>query len=61
MDSKATLFGGGWFDAKEMWSAGCMSLVAIRMVQGSVRREFITGPIVRPSVTAKLPFCEEYQ
>lgn len=60
-DSKGLLCGGGWLEAKEMWSAGCMSLVATRRAHGRVRRSLITGAMERPSVTAKLPFCTKGQ
>ena len=54
--------GGGWLDAKEMWSGGCQSLVAIlRGRVGSARRVLISGVMERPSGTGRAPFCVEVQ
>lgn len=50
------LFGGGWFEAKEMWSRGCQSFVAILRVKGRERRVFIVGAMALPSDTAREPF-----
>lgn len=50
------LCGGGWFEAKEMWSCGCQSFVAILRVKGRERSVFIVGAVVLPSVTAREPF-----
>ena len=54
--------GGGWLDAKEMWSGGCQSLVAIlRGRVGSARRVLISGVMERPSGTGRVPFCVRVQ
>lgn len=56
-DTKGLLFGGGWFDAKEMWSAGCQSWVPMRIAKaGRLRRSLIIGAIARPPSTASEPF-----
>jgi hypothetical protein len=47
----------GWFDAKEMWSTGCQSFVAILVTNGRSRSLLTVGMISRPLVTAKEPFC----
>lgn len=46
-----------WFAANETWSAGCQSLVAILVANGSLRSELTTGAMARPSGTAREPFC----
>lgn len=56
---KGRLLGGAWFEAKEMWSGGCQSLVAIlRVKMGSERRVLMKGTMERPSGTAREPFWE---
>jgi hypothetical protein len=46
-----------WLLAKEMWSGGCQSLVAIlRWKVGSERRVLIRGMTERPSGTGRAPF-----
>lgn len=54
---KGVLFGGGWFEAKETWSRGCQSFVAILRVKGKERRLLIVGAMSLPSFTAREPFC----
>jgi hypothetical protein len=44
-------------DAKEIWSVGCQSLVAILMAKGRSRSLFTVGMISRPFATANEPFC----
>lgn len=55
-DSKGLLFGGGWFEANEMWSRGCQSFVATRSVNGRESSAFMVGAMVRPPSTASEPF-----
>jgi hypothetical protein len=46
-----------WLVAKEMWSGGCQSLVAIlRWKVGKERRVLIRGMTERPSGTGRAPF-----
>jgi len=47
---------GPWFAAKETWSGGCQSLVAMRRVRaGEERRRLISGIMERPEGTAREP------
>jgi hypothetical protein len=49
--------GGVWLVAKEMWSGGCQSLVAIlRGREGRARRVLIRGVMERPAGMAREPF-----
>jgi hypothetical protein len=47
----------GWLGAKEMWFAGCQSLVQILRAKGRVRRWLTVGIMARPLGTAREPFC----
>ena len=49
--------GDGWLDAKEMWFAGCQSLVQILTAKARVRRWFTAGIMARPLGTAREPDC----
>jgi len=55
VDTNGTLFGGAWLDAKEMWSGGWKSLVAILTTNGSDSSWLRIGTIARPSFTASDP------
>lgn len=56
VDTEGTLLGAGWFDAKDTWSCGCQSFVAILLVKGSDSSSFTTGTTSLPSGTARDPF-----
>lgn len=57
---KGVLLGGSWLAAKEMWSCGCQSWVAILRGKGSVRRWFMGAMTAGPSGTASEPvWCED--
>jgi hypothetical protein len=47
----------GWLEAKETWSKGCQSLVAILRAKGREMRWLIVGRMARPLGTAREPFC----
>lgn len=55
-EMKGLLCGGGWFEAKEIWSGGCQSFVATLRGKGSVRRVLIIGAMSLPPCTAREPF-----
>ena len=56
------LFGDGWLAAKEMWSAGCQSFVAMRVINlGRERRLFIVGKISEAEGTAREPVCLDFR
>jgi hypothetical protein len=55
VDSNGVLFGAAWFEAKEMWSCGCQSLVATLSAKRKVRNSLIVGTMSRPPVTARAP------
>lgn len=46
----------GWLVAKETWSAGCQSRVAILRANGRVRSVLMGEAMVRPWGTAREPF-----
>lgn len=55
LDSKA-FFGGEWDVAKETWSEGWASFVAILMANGKESRLLMRGATSRPPSIAKVPF-----